>query len=152
MITPPKNLGISPVNYRSTNGYYVRLTVSGSNNAKLFSTKKLGGKKRALEEATKYRNGLWKQLSEEQQKSLAKPKRKTLKSGVTNIQHSVTTRKTTAGKVIVYNAWKYLWKDNDGVKRTKTVSFGKKDPKGVEALKVILAIKARIDKYTSRKA
>lgn len=59
-----RNKGISRIDSGSTHGWFVRGYRNGKTYSKLFSDKKSGGKKRALELARDFRDNLHKELEE----------------------------------------------------------------------------------------
>ncbi len=57
-----KNKGISRIDSGSTHGWFVRGYKNGKTYSKLFSDKKWGGKRKAMDAAREYRNNLLKEL------------------------------------------------------------------------------------------
>lgn len=57
-----KNKGISRIDSGSTHGWFVRGYRNGKTYSKLFSDLKLGGKKKAMDQARDYRDNLLKEL------------------------------------------------------------------------------------------
>lgn len=148
MTVPRPSYGITEIHRNGTDGFYVRVRVRGKQKQKFFSIRPLGGRSKALSAAMEHRDQLWSRLSAKEQAARSKPKRKTQKSGVPRVVHTLVTRVNAKGKPVEYHAWEYSYVDKEGKRRSRSVSF--KHGGSLKALEALLKLKKQIDKENSK--
>lgn len=124
MIAPRPNYGISRIDQpdKRNHGYYVRITHRGSTVQKYFPDQSNGGKEEALDKARAFRDSVIAELPTVKQRQAARPRRKTLSSGVTGVTHVVS--RDPNGQ-IRYEYWQGAWTLPDGRRRTRKFSISR---------------------------
>ena len=140
------NRNITRIERIHTGGYLVRVTRKGKLHSKFFSDEDYG-KKKALAEAKKYRDGLEKKLKGYTSKQLASKQRVNNTSGYVGVRLVEETDPRWKSKP-TYQYWVAQWSPKKGVRKTKRYSV---DKYGFEEAKR-LAIKARKKGVASMKS
>ncbi|MFW5883065.1 MAG: AP2 domain-containing protein [Verrucomicrobiota bacterium] len=124
MAKDKKNKGISRIDSGSTHGWFVRGYRNGKTYSKLFSDRKCGGKRKALDMAREYRD----QLLEELSKIPSKPRGRRLvyrdarnTTGVLGVCR--TSKKSANGTV--NDCYSVSWRPEPGVQKCTSFSIRK---------------------------
>lgn len=135
-----KSKGISRVDSETTHGWFVRGYKNGKTYSKLFSDKKFGSEKKALNEAKKYK----KRLDEELTKIPKKPKGRRIvfadarnATGVLGV--SRTQKYTNSGTA--HECYSVSWHPEPGVQKCTSFSINKYGEK--EALKLAINLRKK---------
>ena len=119
-----KNKGISRIDSRATHGWFVRGYKNGKTFSKLFSDLKLGGKTKALDMATAYRNELHSKLEKVPKKERARRivyRDRRNRTGVLGVCR--IAKGSADGRV--YESFSVNWRPEPGVQKSTSFSIRK---------------------------